>query len=338
MGFTPWLYEASSEAVNVTYGRLHAEGDIIKHHFMAGVPWQEAYDQTAYHPNVEAEINGRLTNTATSMTVFLALDSLNPLRDSLADNWGSSPNQARSGDWASRKFDSPEVITAYINFALDLIDRFDPVYFEYGTEVSELIINDPVAFNEYLVFAEAVYNQIKAAHPELILITSVSLKSPGSAHMQQLQSAYSALLPYTDLVGVSVYPYVFFDHSDRGNPDNLPTNWLSQIQQIAPDKPLAISETGWIAEDLSIPDFQYSEMSDPAKQARYAERLLTEADQLDMDFVIWWTVADFDTLWNNELGQDPLAKIWKDIGLYDESQQQREALNDWRSWLAKSRQ
>lgn len=338
MGFTPWLYEASTAAIDVTYGRLHSEGDIIKHHFMAGVPWQEAFEQAAYHPSVEAEITGRLANTSPSMTVFLALDSLNPMRETLADNWGSEPNQSRSGDWAARKFDSPEVITAYVTFALDLIDRFDPLYFEYGTEVSELILNDSVAFDEYLVFAEAVYSQIKAVHPELILITSVSLKSPDSTQMRQVQSAYAALLPYTDLVGVSIYPYVFFDHNDRGDPDNLPSNWLTQIQQIAPNKPLAISETGWIGEDLSIPEYQYSEMSDPAKQSRYAERLLTAADRMNMDFVIWWTVADFDTLWNNELNQDPLAKIWKDIGLYDGEQQPREALGNWQSWLAKSRQ
>lgn len=334
MGFTPWLYEATLNAQTTTYDRLQQHGDIIKHHLMSGVPWQEALEQTAYHPNVEAEINGRLTNTANSMEVFLAIDSLNTARNGLVPNWGETVNMPLPGEWANRSWSSSEVITAYINFSIDMIDRFQPTYFEYGTEVSELILNDPTAYIEYLVFAEAVYNAIKSRYPDLKLMTSVALKSPNSNSMALIATSYPSLLAYTDVVGISSYPYAFYEHINKGDPANLPINWLSQISAITANKPLAISETGWIAEDLEITEFQYSEQSDVNKQSSFTTLVLNQANDLNVQFVIWWCITDFDALWQDTLARDPTAKIWKDIGLYDQNQMPRAALAQWDYWFS----
>jgi len=100
---------------------------------------------------------------------------------------------------------------------------------------------------------------------------------------------------------------------------------------------VAITETGWIAENLVIPAFGVDVPSSEAFQQAYASHLLSEADALNAEFVIWWTVVDFDALWNGVLLQDPVASIWRDIGLYDEGLQARPALGEWQSWLARSR-
>src|SRR5688572_10737883 len=42
MGFTPFPYEISLEAVDAVYTKLDTEADIINHHFDNGVPWVEA--------------------------------------------------------------------------------------------------------------------------------------------------------------------------------------------------------------------------------------------------------------------------------------------------------
>ncbi len=336
MGFTPWLYEASLDAIDVTYSRISTHGDMIKHQIQGGIPWQESLDQTAYHENVEAEIQGRLDNTASGTQIFLAIDSLNTSRDGLSPNWGEIDNQPLPGEWANRSWSSPEVIEAYINFSVDMINRFQPTYFEYGTEASELILNNPIGYAEFVIFSQAVHSTLSTLYPNLKLMTSVAIKSPSSSEMQLIEAAYSELMPYTDVLGISVYPYVFFNHNDRGDPDNMPVDWLSQINNIAGAKPLAISETGWIAEDLEITEFQYAETSDETKQAAYSTQLLQAAEDMNMEFVIWWTISDFDTLWNNELAQDPVAKIWKDIGLYDENQSPRPALQVWDSWLQRN--
>ena len=336
MGFTPWLYEASLDAIDVTYSRLTTHGDIIKHQFLGGIPWQAALDQTDYHQNVENEITGRLDNTPSGTKVFLAIDSINTGRDSLAPNWEETDNLPLSGEWATRNWSSPEVIQAYLNFSIDLINRFQPTHFEYGTEASELILKNPMGYVEFVIFAQAIHTSLSALFPELKLMTSVALKSPGSVDMQLIELSYGQLMPYTDVLGISLYPYVFYDHNDRGDPQNLPNDWLSQIGTIAGSKPMAISETGWIGEDLDIPEFLYTETSDSDKQNAFAIEVLQAAEDMQMELVIWWTVSDFDTLWNNELGQDSVAKIWKDIGLYDENQMMRPALQTWDIWLNKT--
>ncbi|MCW8876256.1 MAG: hypothetical protein OQJ89_14290 [Kangiellaceae bacterium] len=334
MGFTPWLYEASSEAQNVTYSRLAQHGDVIKHHLMSGIPWQEALDGSDYHANVEAEINGRLSRTPNNMDVFLAIDSLNTERDDLAPYWGETPNMPMPGEWANRSWSSPQVISAYVNYSLDMINRFQPTHFEYGTEISELILNDPAGYAEYIIFATSVYTAIKAIHPDLNLVTSIAIKSPGTSEMDLINAAIGEVLEFTDVVGISAYPYVFFNHEGKGDPANLPTNWLTQVNQVVAEKPLLISETGWIGENLTIEEFSVAIQSDPDKQSAYVQRVLESAQALDAQMVIWWTVSDFDILWQDTLAQDPTAKIWKDIGLYNEGQQARVGLGVWDNWFS----
>lgn len=337
MGFTPWPYDATQAAVDDVNQRIQDNGDIIDHHVMVGVPWEEALQGLPYHPNVEADLAARVQMVQPGKEVFLAIDSLSGIRDAMAGNWGENFNEPRPPPWDSRGFADAEVATAYVNFALDLIARFDPLYFNYGTEISELMLNDPAAFDDYVAFAQAVYTGIKAQHPNLPVMVSIAFKSPGSTEMATIAAGFERIRDYVDIVGVSVYPYIFYNHEDKGNPDNMPTDWLSQVEVLARGKPVAITETGWIAEDLVIPSFGVNVPSTEAFQQIYASRLLAEADALNAAFVIWWSIVDFDALWNGLLLQDPVASIWRDIGLYDEGLRARPAASEWQSWLARSR-
>lgn len=146
MGFTPWLYEASFTAQDMVYDQIQNNGDIISQHLMAGIPWLEALDGTPYPQAVEDEISTRLMKTLPGKTIYLSIDSLDGPHTELAPNWGDEPNEPRTGEWATRNFSSPEVITAYGNFALDMIDRFDPDYFNYSVEISGLRFQQPGEF------------------------------------------------------------------------------------------------------------------------------------------------------------------------------------------------
>ena len=143
----------------------------------------------------------------------------------------------------------------------------------------------------------------------------------------------SRIVEYVDVIGISIYPYVFFDHADKGNPDNLPENWLSQIEAVAAGKPLAITETGWIAERLTIPAFSVDVVANEMDQDAYLQALFDEASNLELKFIIWFSIVDYDALWNGALGQDDVARIWRDTGLYDESLNPRMALARWQQKL-----
>lgn len=337
MGFTPWPYDATQMAVDDTNQRIQDNGDIVAHHLTTGVPWEEALNGQPYHPNAEAELTGRVQMLQPGMQVYLAIDSLDAARDSMALNWGENFSEPLPAPWDTRTFADPEVASAYVNFAVDLIGRFDPLYFNYGTEISELMLNDPAAFDDYVLFAERVYDGIKAAYPDLPLMISIAAKSPGSAGMTTIANEFARIRPYVDIVGVSVYPYAFFEHAGRGDPANLPADWLSQMTALADGRPLAITETGWIAENMTIPEFGADVASNAAFQQAYVERMVSESDALDMAFAIWFTHVDFDAFWNGALMQDPLAAIWRDTGLVDENLVPRPSLAVWQEWLARER-
>jgi hypothetical protein len=338
MGFTTWPYDDTVAAVNFVYAETAARGDFIAHHIDGGIPWQAALDRTPYDPAVEAEIQGRLDNTPLDQRLYLAISPFNGSRDGIADNWGASTNEPLSAPWDSRDFDSPEVITAYTHFARDMITRFQPSYFNLGIEASELVLNDLTRFDRYLTFATQVTGALRAEFPNLRLMISVALKSPGSARAGAIQAHIGPLVDLIDVVGISVYPYVFFDHANKGDPANLPVNWLSQIEDITNGKPVAIAETAWIAERLDIPAFGVDVMANPQDQADYVAELFAEAEAINAEFVVWWALVDFDALWNGALGQDPVARIWRDTGILDESLNPRAALDVWQQQFSLAKQ
>ena len=333
LGFTPWPYDATAIAVNFVYSEVALRGDFIAHHLDAGIPWDEALNGLAYSAELESELTARLSGTPADMRTYLALSPLNGMRDGLADYWGTSPNEALPAPWNLREFDDPDVITAYTNFATDLIQRFSPQYFNLGIEVSELAINDIAAYDRLVTFTAAVAGALKSRFPDVQLMISVALKSPTSVDAATIRAELPRIIQHVDVVGVSVYPYIFFDHAERGDPANLPANWLSQISALAGGKPVAIAETGWAAEDLTIPAFGVDIASDAAKQDAYLDALFTAADSLDAEFIVWFSLVDFDALWNGVLQQDPVAHIWRDTGLYDESLNPRPALDTWMNQL-----
>ncbi len=333
MGFTTWPYDATVEAVNFVNTETSARGDFVAHHLDGGIPWQAALDGIAYDPAVEAEIQSRLDNTPANQRMYLAISPFNGGRDGLAGNWGAATNEPLPAPWDTRDFDSPEVITAYTNFASDLITRFQPAYFNLGIEASELLVNDLDRYNRYVTFARQVSGALRAEFPNLQLMISVALKSPGSARATTIEANIGPLIDLVDVVGISVYPYVFFDHADKGDPANLPSNWLSQVRSIADGKPVAIAETAWIAERLEIPTFSVDVAASENDQADYMLELFAEAEALDAEFIVWWALVDFDALWSGVLGEDPVARIWRDTGLFDEALNPRPALDAWQQQL-----
>ncbi|OHD16825.1 MAG: hypothetical protein A2087_12110 [Spirochaetes bacterium GWD1_61_31] len=341
MGFTPWPYAPTQQAVNDVYSFINAEGDLVAHHFQQGIPYTaDTADFSSYHQSIQAEIDGRLAATASGKLMYLAIDSLNGARDDLADLWTDSGTAPRPAPWDSKGFDDPAVIAAYIEFSLTVLEKFRtaygtlPAYFNYGTEISDLMINDPAKFSAYTVFAREVYTNIKAACPSLKMMVSIALKTPGSAEMASAQAGFTRIRDYVDVVGISTYGYAFYGHADKGNPDNLPADWLTQILMIAPGKPYGVTETGWIAENLSIPAYGLAVAGSESWQNKYLARLFDECNnQLQAELLIWFTAYDYDRLWSETLAGADLPKIWKDTGLVDEDFRERCALATWRNWL-----
>ncbi|MBD3174803.1 MAG: hypothetical protein GF320_06470 [Armatimonadia bacterium] len=335
MGFTPWPYDFTLEAVQQTYVDITQAGDLICHHLDDGVPWREALDGEDFPAPVEESLLLRLRATPASHVVYLACTPMGLDRKSLASRWDEESNMERTGEWAEAGFDDPRVIEAYGNWCLRLIERFEPDYFCYGIEVdADLSAEDP-SFPGLVALFEATYRRVKTAHPELPTFLSFCTQGYGQS-AERRRAVDEALEPYTDLVAISTYPFVGPAlGGQRANPEPLPDTWLQDKAAFAPGKPIAVAETGFMAEDLVMETHGVHIEGRPEWQAAYVRKLLRAAQAADAEFVVWFNVRDYDQAWDRlaEMGLDEVFKTWRDCGLKDGEGAPRPAMKVWGDWL-----
>jgi hypothetical protein len=234
MGMTPWPYDFTPEAVKKTYNTINEHTDLIAHHFDDGIPWPEAFAGKNYHSNVNEELNDKVNRLKKGQKVYLAITPLNLDRTSLADYWGKGSQLEKTGEWKNKEFDDPDVIKAYTNFARDMIKRFKPTYMSYGIEVNMLAKENPSAFKKYLILTEQVYKTLKKENPNLPLFLTIQAEDFTQDEKKQVK-AMKQLLPFTDYIAVSSYPYTKYK-----DPDDLPNDWFSKIAALAPEKSFVV--------------------------------------------------------------------------------------------------
>ncbi len=333
MGFTPFQYSWVEDTLTTTYQQIDKHADLILHHLDDGVPWVEAHEGVAFHENVEKDLNFRLNKRKPNQRIFVAATAIDFNRKELAGYWGSGKSMKRPKKWRDKSFDDPQILIAYTNYCRRLIRHFNPRYFAYGIEVNLLAYNNNEEFQRFIKLAQYVYPALKKDFPDLPIFLSFYLEPPD--RLKETRKHIKPLLPYTDIFAISTYPYMARDYPPQRF-ENIPRNWFDQVRQIAPGKPFAIAETGFIAEDLSA--YTKTFKGTPEEQKKYLKWMLSEANRLDAQFVVWFVIADYDKLWSVlkwVVMFNPLAKAWKDTGLYDGALKPRPSLKIWDHWLRK---
>jgi hypothetical protein len=334
LGFTPFPYEISIEAVNYTYERIAEEADLIAHHFDNGVPWVEALSGDPYSENVRNDWELRLSRTPEGHQVYVSITPINFSRTGLAAYRGEQDDMPLPAPFDSYAFDHPDVEKAFLKYAEDIIAYFDPDYFLMGIEVNLLMKLRPELWLGYVTLHRSVYEQLKAAHPDLPIMTSMTgidlLEGYTDADHQAQKQAFNDIIDYTDYFALSVYPYmtVYMTNS-------IPEAIFDQLAALT-DKPIAITETGYPAQDFGIDADNGVRLefdSDEAKQDQYMHLLLDEAREHQFRFIINFVLRDYDALWQQIGGREDLTIAWRDTGLYDENGSERPALSTWREFL-----
>jgi hypothetical protein len=331
LGFTPDDLLDTPEVGKTVYEVLSGHADLVAFHFGHGVPWEEALTERPFPPEVErhlaklSRLKGRLRG---DRSVYLAVTPLKLSRNDIATYWGGDAAGAKK--WKRRALDDPETILAYTRFCRRMIRAFKPDYFAYGVEVNMLAEANSRRFRQFLVLAKQVYQTLKAENPDLPIFLTFQIDLYHK-HRARQGPVITELLPYSDFIAVSTYPYM-----EGYSPQTLPEDWFADVASIDPGKPFAIAETGFIAEEsyrnwLGGKTVEGSEDA----QAAYVGLLLRRARRQQARFVVWFFAQDLDEFWR---GQTNLAvkwfvKIWRDSGLVDGSGRARAALKEWDRWL-----
>ena len=126
----------------------------------------------------------------------------------------------------------------------------------------------------------------------------------------------------------------------EGGQSERPIETLEWIREFT-DKPLAITESGFPAQDIILKSYGITIPGSPEKQKTYFETLLDMANRDNYLFVIAFLYRDYDALFGKiaaELEKRDLTTdiflIWRDCGMVDEKGEERPALGVWRRYLS----
>lgn len=333
LGFTDFPHALTLDAWAAAFSVIQQDGDMATMHFDDGVPWQAALDGSPYPQNILDELNGKAGAIPSGHLTYLAVTPIGFSRDKLADNRGATGSEALLPPWDTLTFDDEQVIAAFINHCEKMITIYSPQFFAYAIEANMLIDLTPPVWDAFVTLAQSVYTSLKANHPDLPIFLTLQAewyhKDPNSQ-----KAGITQILPFTDYIAVSSYPYI-----EQSNPDLLAADYFTELANLAPNKPFAIAETAWPAENVTAPYPVFIPATEATQQA-YLERLLAESDSLSAAFVCWYFTRDFDDFWESDLQFNtiaPIARLWKDTGLYDGQGNARPALTIWREYLALQR-
>ena len=335
MGFTPFPWDMTLEAVMDTGRFIVENGDIISHHLEQGVPWTEALDDKPFHPNMMKDWEGR-RKLSEGKKLFLSVTPLNEGRNNMELYRGEDEDMPIPDSFRDIAFNDAIVKKAYLNYCRRAVDYFQPDYFAVGIEVNELFHNSRQMWSPFVELHKHIYTELKNSSPDLPVLFTVSLHNltnPSWEDREEQQDEITKLLEFTDIAGISYYPFMA-GQSER------PTEIFDWVKDFT-DKPLAITETGFPAEDIVLKTYGITIPGSPEKQASYFETLLDRAGKDDYLFVIAFLYRDYDALFGKifpELEKRDLTmdifSVWRDCGMVDENGTERPALEVWRRYLS----
>lgn len=337
MGTTPWPADFTFNEVDTAYRFINDHCDIVSHHFDDGIPYEEAYYNRPMPASLLQDIQTRKSKTAADKKIFLSVSALALDRISKPGYYSNAPaTDSIKNYWKQLPFDNNKIVTAYVNYVSWLIDQWHPIYVNFGVE-SNASSWDPGQFILYKNFIMQVYQQLKIKYSSLPFFISFIVDESNEGF-----NYASQLLPYSDFIGLSAYPYVTVSSSANGNTDplNFPVNYFDKFTNLSVSKPLAFAETGYIAEDLNILSYSLHKQGTAAWQKAYLEMVLKFCNDKRAKLLIWFCSKDYDagnnTLRNMGIYQDFFA-LWQDTGLKDQNGKERPAYASWMAWLKKTR-
>jgi hypothetical protein len=330
MGFTPFPYDISVEAVGESHKFIRENADILAHH-IEGVPWTEALNEQPFSKELLKEWQGNTNATPPRGKVYLAVS---PGRGDLKPAEKALP---LSKELRGKPYDDPLVRKAYLAYCRRVVEFFKPDYLCIGIEVNEIHSAGADKWRAYVALHKFVYEELKKDHPRLPIFASFTLHGMLNARGEKrdaMLAAFRELMPHNDLVAVSFYPFLAGGTTDIAGALDFMTKHFDEYK-----KPYAVVETGEAAERLVFPKSKQVVAGTPEKQRAYYETLLAAAQERRFAFVITFLHRDYDALWEKIQKTSPEAFMaWRDCGLLDESGRPRPAFEVWKKYFAMPRE
>ncbi len=331
MGFTPFPYDMTLEAITEVKRFLHQNADVISIH-LEGVPWLEAYEGKPYHTKLMEDWQRHKEAKPPGGKVYLSLSPLNNGRSDIAGYRAAKENLPLPKAFIGKSLDAPVVVKTYLEYCRQAIRYFQPDYLTIGIEVNELFHNNRSKWEAYKCLHQRVYQELKNENPDLpicVTFTLHNMLNPDWKDRKQMLEEIKKLMAHSDLVAVSFYPFMAM-LGDRMD-DCL--SWLyGEFDEFK--KPYVFSETGQPAESVILKSLGFTIPASQESQYQVLDKLLSFAQQRQFEFLVWFLPRDYDGLWDKIRADAPeFFGVWRDCGLLDGDGNKRPAYRLWRAYF-----
>lgn len=279
-GFFPTPPEPSVDSSVENIKNMSDHADVLL--FQEQVPWID------FQNGVDAESN-RITGVGDlidyvefyGMQSIIVVDPLNGLN--------RRQFQGIPSEWGEVDFSTPEVRTAYKNFAVRLARDFQPDYLGLASEINTYLDAYPEDAEHFISLYKETYAAVKEESPDTRVFVTFQwddlnrLDGDGTAFDIKWDQI-EAFEPELDIWAISSYPYFAFD-----TPAEIPDDYYSPLLTRT-DKPLAIAESGWTSQEVG--DFTGS----PEGQAEF---LRIVDSQIGGRMVFWINLLYADLNWED---------------------------------------
>lgn len=323
MGFTTWPFGPNLQDVNDTYSFIEANADVYIEHLDGSIPWNAYINDLPLPLEFTNDMEGKANRKIPNTDLVLSIGLLNNNRDDLeADFDGTVP--------AYNQLNDAVIVDAYTQHVEYLVDLFSPDFLVVAIEVNELRLRNPALWESYTLLINEVIRRTRATFPGMQISVSISLHNLFEPDIVDAQAYISSVFDHVnqmDFVAISYYPFL----KNQRTVDAFQATLV--FLHANTNKPIAIVESGHIAENLIVPNLNVEISGNPTEQNAFLETLLSNARTQDYEMVVWWAHRDYDALWEvfppevRDIGQ-----LWRDTGLLDENGIERLALRTWESF------
>ncbi len=209
----------------------------------------------------------------------------------------------------------------------DFAAEYRPPYLFLGNESDSYYQQDASDYARWIGFYNSAYDAIKAASPETMVGPVFNFEHmSGMGALNGWNTAYwgaldSHDLSRVDVVGLTLYPFLSY-----ASPASVPDGYLDPLVARIGSKPIAITETGWPAENLGRlnPPWETSAQS----QAAYLSRLDAVLQGRNVRMVNWLHLYPMQ----DSGGSSTDWKLFGSVSLRDSSGDKRPAYDAWLSF------
>ncbi len=168
----------------------------------------------------------------------------------------------------------------YMDSSVAFAETYQPEYFGIGVEINVFAEKNPEDFEEFVVFYNEVYGEIKKVSPNTKVFTVFQLEKMKGLKMWEIEESepqWEMIDRFnSDIVAFTTYPGLFYR-----DPSDIPPDHYTEIESHT-TKPIAFTEIGWHSA-TSPEGWESSE----DEQVEFIERFFELTKGMDVEIEVW---------------------------------------------------